>query len=280
MFKSFASALLASVVFARGDGNGLGSDNAISTVLVDDADKGIKLTLHHYNADNAGVLEFHGDVTLELNNVGNFVRYGFCVKHSDEAPEMDCLNTETDLNPEKIASDEIFKTDFTITDSFQAGASPDFSAIKKDREFAIERPDTNFMIINEKSTKECETLKKGSETAFIVKCSNVNVHYYRNFETTEKEDDAQMSLEIADAAIPAYGFVQASTRPDFSKSTDVTGKIVSLKPVTAAFKAAVEAKDGGNGGNGGNGGTKGDGDDSAATMTVAFAATAALAALF
>ena len=64
MFKTFACALLASVAFARGDDNGLGQDNAVSTVLIDDDN--YKLTLHHYNSDNSGTYEFHGDLEAEV----------------------------------------------------------------------------------------------------------------------------------------------------------------------------------------------------------------------
>ncbi len=107
----------------------------------------------------------------------------------------------------------------------------------------------------------------------------MNLHYYRNFETTEKTDDGQLSLDIAGTKLPFFGFIQTAVDDQFKTGAkSATGALVEIAPVTTAFKAAVDAKkkDG-----------EGDSDkdntsekDSASSMTAAIVAVSAVAALF
>jgi len=110
----------------------------------------------------------------------------------------------------------------------------------------------------------------------------LNLHYYRNFITTEKTQDGQLSLDLAGTKLPFYGFIETASDADFSaRKLQAVGEVVEIAPVTTAFKAAVEkSKDGTDGGS--NGGSDGGstGEDSASSMTAAIVAVSALAALF
>ena len=67
MFKTFTASTLAAVTLAKGLNDGTTRENAVSTVLMSTSAStgGFKLTLHSYNSDNSGTLEFHGDLVLE-----------------------------------------------------------------------------------------------------------------------------------------------------------------------------------------------------------------------
>jgi len=269
MYKSFTAALLATAAFGRGDNNGLGEANAITTELI--VDGGNKLVLHHYNKDNAGVYEFHGDVSATLAATGQFLRYGFCIKIADD--KWDCLDATAELNPKQIASDVIYKSDFTITDSYVDGATIGaFPVLKKDTDFSIEDPANNFIVIGDKSYKNCTekfAVPNSSPVTYLVDCPDVNVHYYRNFETSDKVQDAQLSLKVADAELDIVGFLMTATTSDFKSGLKMkTGPVLKVKPVTAAFKSAIDDKN-----------AKG-GDSGASAMTTMALALSAIAALF
>jgi len=269
MYKSFTAALLATAAFGRGDNNGLGQQNAITSELV--VDGGNKVVLHHYNSDNAGVYEFHGDVSATLAATGQFLRYGFCIRIADD--KWDCLDATAGLDPKQIASDDIYKSDFTITDSYVDGATIGaFPVLKKDTEFAIEDAAKNFMVIGDKSYKNCTekvAVPNSNPVTYYVDCSDANVHFYRNFETNAKVQDGQLSLDIADVELDIVGYMMTATTADFKSGMKMkTGPVLKAKPVTAAFKAAVEAK-----------GTDG-GSDGATAMTTMALALSAVAALF
>ncbi len=205
---------------------------------------------------------------------------GFCMKPFDDS--MDCLVSTTDVNIKRMADDPVFAKDFTIVDSYQPGAGIAFGDIKNDAEFSIARPDTNFQSIAAKSRKGCtgEEKKTGDLVYYELTCTDLNLHYYRNFETTEKTQDGQLTLDIAGSEIPFYGFVQTAADDEFTKGAKTAvGKVVAIAPVTTAFKAAVEKKPA-NGGEGGETGGSTDGEDSASQMTAAIVAVSALAALF
>mgnify|MGYP000176039278 CR=1 FL=1 len=193
---------------------------------------------------------------------------------------MDCLVSTTDVDIERIADDAVFAKDFTIVDSYQPGAGIAFADIKNDAEFSIARPDTNFQSIAAKSRKGCTGVKKenGGLVYYELTCTDLNLHYYRNFETTEKTQDGQMTLAIAGEKIPFYGFVQTAADDKFTKGAKTaTGKVVGIAPVTPAFKAAAEKKPDAGGDGGENKPTE---EDSASQMTAAIVAVSALAALF
>ena len=270
MYKSFTAALLATAAFGRGDNNGLGQANAFTSELV--VDGGNKVVLHHYNSDNAGVYEFHGDVSATLAATGQFLRYGFCVKIADD--KWDCLDTTAELDPKQIASDDIYKSDFTITDSHVDGATIGaFPNLKKDSDFSIESPAQNFMVIGDKSYKNCTekvAVPNSSPVTYYVDCSDVNVHFYRNFETSAKVQDGQFSLDLAGVELELVGFMMTATTGDFKTGMKMkTGPVLKAKPVTAAFKAAMDEKN-----------ANGGGDSGATAMTTMALALSAIAALF
>lgn len=269
MYKSFTAALLATAAFGRGDNNGLGQANAITSELVVDGNN--KLVLHHYNSDNAGVYEFHGDVSATLAATGQYLRYGFCVKIGDAV--WDCLDTTAELDPKQIASDDIYKSDFTITDSYVDSATIGaFPAMKKDSNFSVEDAAKNFMVIGDKSYKNCTekvAVPNSSPVTYYVDCSDVNVHFYRNFATSNAAQDGQLSLEIADVELDIVGFMMTATTADFKTGMKMkTGPVLKAKPVTAAFKAAMDAK------------SEGGADSGATAMTTMALALSAIAALF
>jgi len=84
----------------------------------------------------------------------------------------------------------------------------------------------------------------------IVNCSNVNVHYYRNFVTdtdssTDTAQDRQLTLEQADTQAKIFGFFQDFFSSDYSGSSLVNYKqgatLTNWVAVYPAFKTAVEA---------------------------------------
>lgn len=134
------------------------------------------------------------------------------------------------------------------------------------------------MSIPAKSRKGCTGVKKAAGI-FEITCTDLNLHYYRNFITTEKTQDGQLSLDLAGTKLPFYGFIETASDADFSaRKLQAVGEVVEIAPVTTAFKAAVEKSKEGSGSDGGSDGNTG--EDSASSMTAAIVAVSALAALF
>ena len=66
MLKSFAAAIAPIVVLGRGENDGTSAENAYEVELIPGF-----LTLYTYNQDNAGVDEFHGDLSYKTPSNAN-----------------------------------------------------------------------------------------------------------------------------------------------------------------------------------------------------------------
>ena len=134
MFRVLASAVLALTAIAVGNDDGTSRENAKTVTLIDDA--ATSLTLNSYNADNAGTLEFHGDVKLVVKGTlgkPDKAIFGFCMLLADKSG-WDCQRIETDLN-EKNNKDPIIATSFVIQDQYIGSPLPTASGFKNDASF-------------------------------------------------------------------------------------------------------------------------------------------------
>ena len=156
MFRTFASAALASAAIAKGLNDGSSRDNAVSTQLLaegTDSSK-INLTVNSYNSDNAGTLEFHGDLTADWkgNLAYNFV-YGFCFTLASNQA-WDCMRVETNLNVEKN-KDALQAKAFVIQDQYISTFAYSQAGMKNDASYLAESADKSWMHVADKSNKAC-----------------------------------------------------------------------------------------------------------------------------
>jgi len=119
--KSFgAVALLPVIAFARGDNTGLNANDAISLELMDNISA--SMTIHTYNSDNAGVDEFHGDLSVVLKDGGfstSFQEFGFCIQNNEgDTVFWDCMDVFTELLPSEIEADELYSGTFEVRDTY------------------------------------------------------------------------------------------------------------------------------------------------------------------
>jgi len=102
------------------------------------------------------------------------------------------------MDPAKINSDAIFKSDFTITDYHIAAATPTVAALKADDSNLTEAASKSWIAVADKSVKECVVkFAVAAKNSNMVDCTNVDSHFYRNFVTDSATQDVQLSLEKA-----------------------------------------------------------------------------------
>jgi len=195
MFKTFASAVLASVAVAVGNNDGTNRENAVSTKLIDNAD--VTLSLDLYNADNAGTLEFHGDVKLVIKGAGKPDKaiYGFCMLLASGAA-WDCQRIEVDLNITNN-KDPLKALAFTLQDQYIGAAVPSAAGMKNDTSFQTNFGYASWISVPDKSKKTCET-KSGTDPKTLVACTDVTSHFMRNFKTDDATQDLNMALDDVD----------------------------------------------------------------------------------
>lgn len=69
----------------------------------------------------------------------------------------------------------------------------------------------SWVPVSNKSNKECTKVSGGTGSgdtyvAMVVKCTEVNLHYYRDFTTDDKAHDTQFDLAKAGEANKVFGF--------------------------------------------------------------------------
>ena len=106
MYSKFAVALLASLVAAKGDNNGINRENAMSYAI--DLNDDTSINIHLYNArvlngDGTFTYEFHGDFGIDASQISRKWLYGFCLRPNvtDDSGvntgEWDCMAVKVDL---------------------------------------------------------------------------------------------------------------------------------------------------------------------------------------
>jgi hypothetical protein len=259
MFKTFAPAALAAIAAARGTDSGADRENATEQVLLDRA--GAKITLFTYNADNAGINEFHGDITLEVtsdatNKFTIWQEYGFCMQFPDtEAAAVinkwDCMQVRASLDPAKIndtadvIAADTYNTDFEIIDGYWSGnALFGITGPTPDANWSTQNDAAkNWRTIPSKSSKAC-TLQSTSGTNKVITCTGVNAHWYRNFETDSATEDNQLTVTDPTATVNVLGFRTQFTADTWKNtSAYVAGDVIKVTPVKQAYLDAKAAAD-------------------------------------
>jgi len=258
MFKTFSAALIAAIATAKGEGTGADRDNAVTTVLLDETK--VKLTLHSYNSLNDdGTKELHGDLAAGMGSdeassfwYENLV-YGFCAQVGDSAT-WDCLKVTTNVN---TSAGTAAQQDFTVVDSYSSSAAVTaLTQVVKDTTALSLKSERGWTAVTSKSIKECTKFRDipGGE---IVKCTNVNTHFYRDFTTdadsaTDTTQDRQLALDQTETNVKLMGFFQDFQNSDATGNSSVGLKLGSVKSdwiaVYPAFKTAVEAAQSANSG--------------------------------
>ena len=260
MFKTFAPAALAAIAAARGTDSGADRENATEQVLLNK--NGAKITLFTYNADNAGINEFHGDITLEVtsdaaNKFSIWQEYGFCMQFPDtEAADVvnkwDCMRVRASLDPAKIndtadvVAAETYNTDFEIIDGYWSGnALFGTTGPTNDTNWTTQNDAAkNWRTIPSKSSKAC-TLQSTVQSTKIITCTGVNAHWYRNFETDSATEDHQLTVTDPTATVNVLGFRTQITADTWVNSVAyVAGDVIKVTPVKKAYldaKAAAAA---------------------------------------
>lgn len=233
MNKSFAVALLMpAIAFARGDNDGSTEANAVSTVLMDNDNA--TLTLHSYNSlSTEGVDEFHGDLTW-TSKVASFTdtAFGYCIQMSDAA--WDCYQARIDLNTAVTADDFSFSQNLQVLDQNAAAVGGD--APVNDAGWNQEDAGVNWINTRAKAYKTCGE-QGGNAAAPTVACEAVNSHFYRNFNTSEVDQDYQFSRDQAGQMMKVRGFyaAKAAVLPTWTLTwadADVEIALVSQQYVT------------------------------------------------
>jgi len=250
MFKTFSAALLAAVSVAKGTGDGSSRENAVTTELISDAKVG--LTLHSYNSQNGDTLELHGDLAANGGTGTNTMWYqylvmGFCIQVGDTAT-WDCLRTDTNVN---TSQDAIGQEDFDVQDFNSSSATVSaLTQIVKDSSVLSKKASRGWVGVGTKSAKECTRVRAISAGNEIVNCSNVNAHFYRNFQTdvdsaTDTTQDRQLAIDQAGTQAKIFGFFQDFFGSDYSGNSLVNYKqgatLSTWVAVYPAFKTAVDA---------------------------------------
>ena len=221
MYTTFAvSALLAATALARGRGDGSSRWNSKSAPLIaaaaDGAPADTKLTLEYYYDNN----EFHGDLILEFPTVAmdpNLV-FGFCFGTQTPAVKFDCLEAEYFVDVAAIVAaqaDPLEKQalgDYKVLDmnttnagfnAFVASTYPSYD-INKD---VTDDAELNWRLSPNKSNAvncKADTVADSKK----VTCEKLQVHFFRNWVTTQKEEDIQITSASGD--YDTRGFVMTS----------------------------------------------------------------------
>ena len=240
MFKSFALAILPAIAFARGEGDGTSQANAAEVTLLDDPVIGV-VKLYTYNAWNADseTDEFHGDLEIQPYGavdapgslqevVTSWVNYGFCIQQTSGNDDLwDCMQVKADIIVDELNNDplETVSQTFDVFDSTIAKSTWDSvstaggvvnmgNAIVYDADQTAE-VDTSFVRIGSKSYKTSCV----NTVSSYVKCEAINVHWYRNWTTTEADSDRQIADSDADATTPCWGWAQINSNNNGSSAT-------------------------------------------------------------
>lgn len=268
MFKSFALALVPAIALARGENDGTSQDNAVEVTLIDDAVIGV-VKLYTYNAWNADSEEdeFHGDLEIlpygAVDAPGNlqqvvtsWVNYGFCIQQTSGNDDLwDCMQVKADIIVDELNNDALgtVSQTFDVFDSTiskaawdsvtgSSGTADMADAIVYDVDQTAE-VDTSFVRIGSKSYKTNCVNTVGS----YVKCEAVNVHWYRNWTTTETDSDRQIADSDADATTPCWGWAQINSDNNSNSATPQrTVWTDGTADCQIAFPKYIEARDAAN----------------------------------
>ena len=199
MIKTFAIAL--APIFAlganRGNGNGDSFENSIEVELIPN-----KLSLYIYNQWSGTTDEIHGDLSWTVETVestkepladdqfNEYVEYGFCIRpdltDADGDSIWDCMRARTGVNIKSAVKTDIdtWSSDFSISDRFYIGSAP-----KNLETYFLTTADagsTEAWKVD--SSKSSKTGCKAGTTDDNFWCANINVHFFRNWNTRTSVD--------------------------------------------------------------------------------------------
>ena len=218
----------------------------------------MKLSQNYYVGDKESPEVLHGDFKLDFNGyeMDPDIEFGFCFQIIQDEPEKwDCMRVRTNIDVEALATevDECsYNTEqqFEIVDmySYFTVLPANFGHVTYTIEGSIlldddweeqEAQEKNWRLNASKSFKMgCQA----GETEGKVVCDWVSAHWYRNFETTQSEQDTQIAGRAADAGYTAYGWVASypdgftDYSPDFLVAGTPEFEGITIQPNLAQAK--------------------------------------------
>ena len=114
----FAASMITGAALGRGANDGSSLNNAHETTLLEGADHGYTLKLYTYNTFSDGFNQLHGELEFAHNSDSIGVEYkefGFCIEMANGW--QDCMQVQTNVNPNNQASDPDWNSSFTIRDN-------------------------------------------------------------------------------------------------------------------------------------------------------------------
>jgi len=105
-----------------------------------------------------------------------------------------------------MAENAIEKSNFTVRDTYSSSAVvSSMSSIANDASHLTETANTSWLGVTAKSSKTCEKIA-GIAPGQLVRCSDVNSHYYRDFSTDSDSEDRQFSMKNWGKTMKIFGF--------------------------------------------------------------------------
>lgn len=247
MYTKFAVALIAPMVAAIGDNNGVGRDNAMS-YTVDLTNGSIDLNLYNArvsNDDGTFTYELHGDFGISVTQSSKRWMYGFCLRPAElgGGPNdrwWDCMTVKVDLRDEANLTTRFVQDGKVGTNDLTSGS--DFLA-------AWLAENADWVELEAKSSL-CDPLPDAS--AAKIDCNGFNTHFKRDFETGENDKDYQLrTIDLGDpyemvAFVQEYADTQAiwddsAILPDTAQNSVDAPQ--SVTPVMTAFINLANAAD-------------------------------------
>ena len=132
--------------------------------------------------------------------------------------KWDCMKVNTTVDPADLK-----ETQFTIVDAFWAGASPFAQTPTDDADWSVDNDASkNWRGIASKSNKKCENVGTfGASSVKTVTCSEVNAHWFRNFETSQS-DDITLTTSDPSTKYTVFGY-RTQYKNDTFKNADKLG---------------------------------------------------------
>ena len=210
MYSKFAVALLASLVAARGDDNGVGRENAVSHTMSIGNDT---VYVHLYNArvsngDGTYTYEFHGDFGIDAASISRRFMYGFCIRPnippSDGSgvieTEWDCMTVKVDLSEGANITTRYVQDAWAPGDGTGYNLNSDFLAA-----WLTETADwTELAAKSSLCTEDNSAVTAGDP----ITCTGFNTHFKRDFTTGEADKDYQLTTDMAGDEFQLSVFVQ------------------------------------------------------------------------
>ena len=135
----------------------------------------------------------------------------------------------------------------TIEDGKFAGPASTFKRASWVGDTSVEVSD-NWVSSESKSETDCTIAANNALPVAIgyasVTCAKINHHWYKNFETSDKENDNQLTLDDAGVEYDIFGWMASFSRTDYSTvQKEAVGAVTKFTPVSTQFKEEQEKPD-------------------------------------